>query len=562
MVATRLGTRLLDLAVLLVLARLLTPADFGVAAIATSIVTVLESTLELPLSQALLRVEAIGRSHYDTAFTLGVLRCACLYLLLLVALWPLSSWYGDPRLGPLVLVVGVGAIARGLINPRLAEYQKAFSFWRDIAVELAGRATGATVGVVTACLTHSYWAIAAAAVTAPLVTLVASYALAPYRPRLGLVHWPLFSSFLGWLSLAQVISTMNWQSERLILARVVPVGTLGLFTTSSDLSQIPVQAVLSPIMRPLLVAFHHVRDDRARLASSYGLAVRAIMTVGLPILVGESLVAEPLVRLVLGEAWLGVVPLLRWLAPSMIPALFVLPAISLVTALGDTRDLVVRNGFEILIKLPMLWFGYRAFGLAGVALARFASEGVAAVVCMRVVRRMVGRSMGRQVWDTWPCLAASAVMVPVVLGLRATMADGFRVTGPLGELVSCTAVGAAAYGATLYGLWRLGGRPAGLEAMAIGLLAELRGRMARGPFRVPPGARGATRMEGTPRSGPAAPLTAPSWPASPAPFDPHHTTGESHAPRQASPRHRWSGLPRLASLRTAARSGGLRRLRR
>ncbi len=477
MMATRFGTRLLDLGTLLVLARLLTPADFGLVAIATSIVAVIESALELPLNQALIRVERIERLHYDTAFTLAALRCLALYALLLLALWPLATWYGDPRLWGLVPVVGIGALARGMVSPCLAEFQKALSFWRDVSIEVSGKAAGALVGIASASLTHSYWAVAVAAVASPTVTLIVSYVLAPYRPRCSLVYLPLFSHFLGWLSLAQVIGTMNWQSERLLLGRVIPVARLGLFTTASDLSLIPVQAVFGPILRPLLAAFHSVRDDNVRIERSYRMAVRAVMTIGMPILVGESLLAEPIVRVIMGERWIGIAPLLHWLAPSLIPALFVLPSISLVTAFGETRDLVIRNGLEVLTKLPMLWFGYMTFGLAGVALARLASEAVAAVFCLRVVRRMIGLPIRRQLSDAWPCLVATAAMAAAVLLLRGSMEPGHASADAMVDIAASTTVGATVYGTVLYLLWRLNGRPGGVEAMAAGAVGSLRVRI-------------------------------------------------------------------------------------
>ncbi len=470
MVVTRLGTRLLDLASLLVLARLLSPSDFGLVAIGTSIVAVIEAALELSLNQALLRLEMIERSHYDTAFTLGALRCSVLYLLLLLAVRPIATWYGDPRLPPLVLVLGLGALARGMINPRLAEFQKAMSFWRDMSIEVSGKVVGSLIGICLAVATGSYWSVAVAAIASPTVTLVASYALAPYRPRYSLASMRVFSTTLGWLSLAQVIGTMTWQCERLLLGLFIPVARLGLFTTASDLSLIPFLALFGPILRPLLAAFHSVRNDEARLARSYRMATRAVMTVGMPILVGESLLAEPIVRVILGEKWLGIAPLLRWLAPSLIPALFVLPSAPLITAFGETRDLVTRNALELTVKLPMLWFAYSAFGIAGVALSRMASETVTAFFCMRLVQRMVGLSMRQQLSDAWPCLAATAIMVPAVLLLRAAMVPRLATL----DLAVSVTVGAVAYFATLYLTWHMKGRPGGIEAMGVGLLAGLR----------------------------------------------------------------------------------------
>jgi PST family polysaccharide transporter len=138
MVGARLSTRLLDLLTMLVLARLLRPTDFGLVAIAASAVAVVEAALELPLNQALVRMPVISKSQYDTAFTLSVLRALVLTSILLLGAWPFARFYGDPRLLPLVCIMAVGSNARGMTSPRLAEYQKTMSFWRDFAIELTG----------------------------------------------------------------------------------------------------------------------------------------------------------------------------------------------------------------------------------------------------------------------------------------------------------------------------------------------------------------------------------------------------------------------------------------
>lgn len=482
MIVTRLVTRLIDLASLLVIARLLSPADFGLVAIAVGLVTVVESTLALPLNQALLRVEQIESRHYHTAFTLGALRCIIVYLLVAAVSWPLALWYKDERLAPLVLVLGLGAIARGLANPRLVAFQKAMSYWRDASLELSGKLAGSGIAIVLACITHSYWTIAVAAVTGPVATLVLSYLMAPYRPRYSLAHVPLFSNFLGWFTLAQMIMTLNWQSERLMLGRLIPTAQLGLFTTASDLSLVPIQALLSPIMTPLLAAFQAVKADRTRVARSYRFATRAVLTLGVPIVIGESLLAEPLVRIVLGDRWAGVAPLLRMLAPSILPALFVLPSISLVTAFGEARDLVWRNLCEVLTKLPLLLLGYLAFGISAVALARIGSETVAAVVCMRVVRRMVGVSIRDQIADAGPCCMAAGAMAAAIAMLRSGLAAAPFWLDPWRDVALSVSVGAAVYAATLYVLWTINGRPAGVEATIVGIVTAFLARLRDGPW--------------------------------------------------------------------------------
>jgi PST family polysaccharide transporter len=471
MVGARLLTRFIDLATMLVLARLLVPSDFGLVAIAVSAVVIVESAVELPLNQALMRLAAVTPAHYDTAFTLAALRVSLLVAIILAGAAPFARFYGDDRLFALVCVLAIGAAARGLTSPCLAEYQKAMSFWRDFVIQLGGKILGFAVGAGAAMATHSYWSIAAGSVTYPLVAIVGSYCFAPYRPRFSLSEMPAFAGFVGWMTAGHVISALNWQSERLLLGKLQDKADLGLFATASDLSLIPITALFGPMIRPLLAGFSLIRDDPARLTRSYQHVSSAVMALGLPLLVGENLLAEPAIRVVLGDTWMGAVAPLQWLSLSLIPGLFGLASIPLVMSSGETKIFLKRNTLEICVKLPLLIAGAVEFGFVGVAAARAVSEAAAALYCMAAVRRLIGLSVGAQLLAPWRSFVATLVMAPAVIvcvrGL--TPSQGAPFSGLQGgfDLLAMIAAGGATYGAALGVLWLASGRPRGVEAMAV-----------------------------------------------------------------------------------------------
>jgi PST family polysaccharide transporter len=483
MVGARVLTRFIDLATMLVLARLLNPTDFGLVAIAVSAVVIVESALELPLNQALLRLTVITKAHHDTAFTLAVLRVALLTSIVLAGAAPFARFYGDPRLFWLVCVLTAGAAARGLTSPCLAEFHKAMSFWRDFVIQIVGKTMGFVIGTAMAVVTHSYWSIAVGTMGYPLVFVVGSYCLAPYRPRFSLAQLPEFSGFVGWMSAAQIIGALNWQSERLLLGKLQPKAELGLFTTASDISMVPIMALFGPITQPLLAAFSMVRHDTARLARSYQTVSNAIMALGLPLLVGENLLAGPAIRMLLGEHWLGAVPLLQWLSLSLVPALFALAANPLVMALGETRIFFKRNTLELCVKLPILIGGGIAFGFAGIVVARMVAEVIAALYCVHAVRRLIGISVREQLLGPWRSFVAVLVMAPVVIVCVGVLDPGEGTA--IGSLQSCfnliamIGAGAATYGAAILSLWLLTGRPQGVEAMAVDAVAAIVTRARR-----------------------------------------------------------------------------------
>jgi PST family polysaccharide transporter len=473
MVGGRLLTRLIDLMTLLVLARVLHPTDFGLVAIAMSLLLIAETALDLPLFEALVRLPTITREDFDTAFTLSLIRSAVLGGLLAAAAWPFAHFYNNPRLVALLCVLGLSSISRGLYSPCVAGYHRELSYWRDLVMEVGGKATGFAVSTATALLTGSYWAIALGTVACPIMQVAISYIVAPYRPRLTLARLRVFKGFLGWLSAAQMITAVNWQFERLLLGKIQSTKNLGLFSTANDVAMIPFMALFGPLMRPLLAAFSMLRDDRPRLARSYQAVSTGIVTIGLPLMVGECLLAEPAVRMILGRQWLGSVPFLHWLALSTIPALMALASGSLVMSLDETKVMFRRNLLEFCVKFPVAVIGVLTFGFFGVIFARFASELVTGIYGLMVVKRRLNLPISSQLFTFWRSAASTLVMILPVSACCAKL--GF-LGGPFGAaltFLASAAVGAIVYGTSLGLLWWLSGCPDGIERMAFDAVVRI-----------------------------------------------------------------------------------------
>lgn len=474
MVIGRLISRFMDLGTLLIFARLLSPADFGLVAIAMTVVLVLESALEMPLSQALVRLPEIKESYYHTAFSLGLLRGVLLCALIFVIAAPFANFYHHPKLIPLIQVLSIAPATRGLLNPRMAAFAKELNFKYEFYLELAGKAVAFFVGATAAIITHSYWAIALCTVSTPVVIAVLSYIFFPYRPKLTLVDWRIFADFLGWVSLSQIVLAINWQSDQLLLGKLMPPSQLGLFSAANNITNIPMAALFSPILRPLLSAFTVVKDDFVRLRSSYQNAASAVVTVGLPLLVGQSLVAGPTVHLLFGDKWVAAIPMVRWLAISLVPLVFGVLVSPLGMALNETKALVWRNLVQMLVKLPIVIAGALLYGFAGVIAARLISETITALYCMAIVRRLIGASIASQFIHCSRSILSVIVMAAVLVACAPYLAMADKPLPQMVQLVVTATIGAAVYSASLLLLWRLAGMPPGIEAIALRMLRHNR----------------------------------------------------------------------------------------
>jgi len=456
LIGSRLVSRLFDFAALLVLARLLTPPDFGLVAIAMSLMQVIEAVFELPVAQVVVRAQEPDRAMLDTAFTLSLIRGLALAVVMALIAWPAALFFRQPGLAALILVLSLSPFMRGMLSPGLAFYSRALNFHQDVAIELAGKFAALIVAVIAALVLRNYWAIVAGTVTGPLVMMIVSYLIAPMVPRLSLARWREFMGILGWVSASQIISALNWQFDRLILSRFVSPASLGAFSMASDLANLPNQIILVPLWRPLMSAFS-VINRKGEAPRDKVLATCAILiALLLPVCILASLLARPLVIMVLGQKWAVSADYLQYLVVLIIPV-FVTPVTSaLLMAKGRTRLTWWINFAEMVIKLPAALILILRFGLYGAIMARALAVVLVFAITVVVLGR-VARLSRADLWrQAWRPLAAAMALAAVVMVLRARFGQagqGALWGAPWQVMAIATgAVGLLAYGIVLLAL--------------------------------------------------------------------------------------------------------------
>jgi O-antigen/teichoic acid export membrane protein len=463
LIATRLVTRCIDFTALAILGRLLSPADFGLVAIAMSVVMIVESVMELPVGLALVAFPVRTKAHFDTAFTLQMMRGGLLAAILLVAAWPLSQIYNDTRLSSLICALAIAPASRGLSSPRVAEYVMTFDFRPNFVMEVLGKLAACVLSVGIAWWTKSYWSLAVSSIATPVTMAVISFIYAPYLPNISLREWRQFSGFLGWSTATQAVTAANWQIDQLLLGKFVSRFDLGRFSMASNLSSMPWQIFVVQVTNPLLVAFSLVRQDAGRLAAAFHRSSNTIVGIGLPALLGMFAVAEPLLRVILGDQWSGAAPVLAWLALAGIPSLFYAPLNPLLMALNKTNVFFRLRLAEFLFKIPLMIFGTRYYGVTGAVVVRLLTELFLAGYSMLLVRELIRLPIWAQLLGAWRPVFSAIVMAVLVVALSERFLKVQDHIQLMLGLASVVFVGALVYTGSMLLLWRLAGRPDGLE---------------------------------------------------------------------------------------------------
>lgn len=291
---------------LIVLARLLTPAAFGVVALATVFLNLSKLFSEASMSAALIRRRDVRPAHVKVAFTLVLGLGVVAALLLVLAAHPLAVAFGAPELAPMLWVVAAlapvnaaSAVAQALLSRRHAFRALALS-------ELPGAVFGPVVlSIGLAVMGFGAWSLLLGMAVQQLLTAGMRLALAPDSARLGwerqafndLFTFGAAQTVVGWLNYV----AMN--ADNLLVGKMMGVVSLGLYSRAFKLMMIPVEVVATAAQRVLFPTLSAMQDDLPRYRAAFEGGMAAMLAVLAPLSVVLVCMADPLVRLALGPGW-------------------------------------------------------------------------------------------------------------------------------------------------------------------------------------------------------------------------------------------------------------------
>ena len=450
LVFSRFVGRLIDFFNLLILARLLSPAEFGLAALAMALVVVIDTVLEVPVTQALVRLKVLDKSHLDTGFTLGVLRSSAIAAIFLVATWPYSLVNGNPLLVPVIAAMALGPIAKGFMSPAMVHFARELEFRPTFAIETISKLCAFVAAVATVVAGGGYWAIVVNFVITAFVATVASYVVAPYRPAFSLNRLSDFAGFIGWFSSAQLVSALNWQFDRFLIGSAGTSAMLGRYAVASDIAVIPTQSIIGPALQPVMAAFSQISSNADRMRTAFLKASRFAMLISLPVCVGLSLTADLVTAILLGAQWSDAAPYLSLLALSVIPIPYFQTLYSASLALDRPSVIFRLNVIDLCFRVVLISVGFYLLAAHGASIGRILVASVMAVFYVVEARRLFGPGPWQQLRNLWKVLTSAAVMAVVVIWLRTGMpASGLPVVI---QLIAVASAGAATYLVTLFGL--------------------------------------------------------------------------------------------------------------
>jgi len=463
LISMRWGGRLIGLVSTMVLARLLTPNDFGIVAIATSYIGIILGVSSLNISQAIIQFKEVDHSVYDTSWTLGIIRGVILAVIILISAIPLANIMNEPRLILVVVALSASSVITGFENPYFVAFEKNLQFSKLVILEIATKVAAVSTTITLAIIFQNYWALIGGMIVSTLLRVILSFILRPERPHLSLVATRKLFGFTVWLSGNRILTEVNTRFFNFVIGAVVGVAPTGKFHMSMELSDL-VNEFQGPLARVVYSAYSKMNDNIERLIAAYVTAASIVFSLVLPAGVGLALVSRDFILLVLGEQWLSIAPYFAIFCVMIGLTSIVSTVDSLLISLGRQkqvfyRELVLSGVTLIGISVAVFYGSLMAF-----VIARFVSGLSWGILSQYFVQRDVGNMVGRMlIIRNWRVVISVLSMVLLVNLLQDNIAETLDYRDTMIRLAVSIFVGAISYLGVLLALWRISGKPDGTE---------------------------------------------------------------------------------------------------
>jgi O-antigen/teichoic acid export membrane protein len=453
--------------VAVVIARLLAPHDYGLAAMALVFASLVLVFSDLALGAALVQRPALTEDDRSTVFWMSMAAGLTFTLVGVAASGPIADFYGEPAVRPLFAALSLAFVVTSLGTVQSALLTRTMDFRRLELTVMIGNIGGAVVGIAAALNGRGAWAIILQQlVTAGLSSLLLFF-VCPWRPhlRFSLDSLRSLRAFSANVFGQRVLYYLHRNTDNLLVGRFVGASALGVYGLAYNVMLVPFTRIAGPLQEVLFPAFSRIQDDPRRIADAWIRVTRLVAALALPALVGLAIVAPDFVHIVLGPKWSEVAPVLQ-----------ILVWVGLLQSLQTLNSgiLIALDRTQLLFRYSLVFFAAHLvafvvgvqFGIIGVALGYAISSTLVEPVFSWLTARALGISPLEVPRALFGVAQATVVMGVSVLAVRLVLEHAHAAPGL--RLVAATLVGGLVFVAAC--AWR-----------APEVADELRRLLRRGP---------------------------------------------------------------------------------
>jgi O-antigen/teichoic acid export membrane protein len=359
-----------QLALVVILARFLSPSDFGLMAIITVVIEFSMYFVDVGISNAIIHKQEISEVQLSTIYFLNILTGTCVFIIVSLSASMIASFYNQPVLTHLLVVTSVVFIINPIGQVHKSLLQKTFNFKTLTNIELVSRLFAFLVSVVLAFRNAGVYALVGMVVTNSIVStlLLSMSGRKLFKPQFVFRINEIKSLLkFGYFQMGE--RSLNYfagQFDTILIGKILGSSPLGIYSMGKSLTQRPGQIILPIVTKVTFPYMARLQDDNESLKNAYLTTIKYLSSINFPIYLGMMILAKPIVLLMFGERWNDAIIIVKILAMFNIITSVFSPVGTLLLAKGRTDLGFYWNVGNALITPVCIYIG-SSWGIGGVA---------------------------------------------------------------------------------------------------------------------------------------------------------------------------------------------------
>lgn len=411
----RIGNQGVAFIVSIVLARLLSPEDYGLISLVTVFTSIFGVFVNGGLGTALIQKKDADDVDFSTVFYSNVIIGLLCYIILYFLAPLISAFYNSSQLTSVIRVLGLTLIISGLSGVQSAYVSKKLIFKKFFFSTLLGTIGSAIIGIAMAYYGFGVWALVAQQVSLSLFSSIVLWIIVKWRPRLVFSIEKLKTLFsFGWkLLVSSFINTLYNDIRQLIIGKVYTSSDLAYYNRGKSLPNMLVTNINTSIDSVLLPVMSDVQDQKVRLKSMTRRAIKTSSYIMWPLMFGLMAVGDNFIRLLLTDKWLPCLPFLY--ISAFISGLQPIQTANLnaINAMGRSDLYLKMEIIKKTIGILIILFTMRINVLA-IALGNIVYTIIVSVINSFPNKKLIDYNYFEQIKDILPSFSLAFVMSVVV----------------------------------------------------------------------------------------------------------------------------------------------------
>jgi len=309
----RIVQQLFGLARLIIIARILSPHDFGLMGIALLTMATLETFSQTGFQQALIQKKEDIKSYLDAAWTVLILRGFILFVILYLIAPYAATFFGAPEAKHIIQVIGISVLLQAFTNIGVIHFQKELEFNKEFMYQFAGTLADFIVAVSAVLILGNVWALVFGLLAGNAARFIMSYVIHPYRPHLSsdLGKAKELFGFGKWILGSSVLVFLITQGDDIFVGKLLGVTALGFYQLAYRISNMPATEITHVISQVTFPAYSKLQGNIPKLREAYLKVLQLTAFLSFPIAGLIFVLAPDFTMIFLGEKWMPMVPAMQ-----------------------------------------------------------------------------------------------------------------------------------------------------------------------------------------------------------------------------------------------------------